>query len=743
MINSNFNSTGLPVGGGSSNMTYLYGISDFFTVMFENTDTVNLMLEATSESASDIYSRFLQLTSSQSLADIQTTVGSSIKLVTLSSTTAAAGSVNTYKLPNLVVSSKYIANKPLLPTTLLEDNVDYRILPQTDGTYNIVFYTNLNTLGFPVRTLPDGSIEYALWFVDVQIDEQLISKHFAALIGVTPQASTDMFKNFVYGLYYVYSQGPTLALIRKGLNLALGIPLARAVETVLSIRTYLETDQYIVVTDQNQYLVPYGLYPVVTVGQTLAVSDELAQWVVIKDWIEDGAWWINLAIPPSVIPSLPDNQYDRYASVGSPIEYIMRNYLKSNTFLVNINVSNFKDNQSFQDIASIINNVKPSYTRAIYVWSIPYMEDHFTPDDSSLAQRWDLKIPENVTYPIESFRRDAVIYQDGPNIYLMYRDKPVFMRNSTPPMIQRLMGDAAQDVVNFSVNSSTVTGFINSQSRFRGNTEYETNWINTLLDRYQDTGSISRGKAMFIPRGTSYGNNIKKPYGIVIPSSKRVLPMYVLTEAALQKKCTAMTIPMPSKSTWIFTLFSDQLDDSINSTAVNSTQVSTDSYALMISNYSTLFFRSVADTPTTPLLPDLGKKVWVPSMLTDISPGDYVVGIRILEDLIGLYFVTSNMALKAPYYDPVLTNDQVSIAVTGPMMRGLCPTQSPLYLTRGRGGLSYNNVYTEINAASINDATDGGAGTSNIDNAYSDAYNIASTQVTRNGGLQIKQVLTV
>ena len=137
MINSGFSTSGLPIGEDNVNMTYLYGLSDFFSVMFENTETVSLMLEATSESAADIYNRFLQLTSITSMTDIQTTVGSSIKLILVNSTDTVAGSINTFTLPGNIVSSKYIANKPLMPTSLLEESVDYRI-DKTSSGYNLV-----------------------------------------------------------------------------------------------------------------------------------------------------------------------------------------------------------------------------------------------------------------------------------------------------------------------------------------------------------------------------------------------------------------------------------------------------------------------------------------------------------------------------------------------------------------------------------------------------------------------------
>ena len=64
---SSFSEQGLDVGADDRNMTYLYGLSDFFTFIFEDTNKTNLMLEANAIKASDIYSHFLQLSSSISL----------------------------------------------------------------------------------------------------------------------------------------------------------------------------------------------------------------------------------------------------------------------------------------------------------------------------------------------------------------------------------------------------------------------------------------------------------------------------------------------------------------------------------------------------------------------------------------------------------------------------------------------------------------------------------------------------
>ena len=48
MIRANFSDSGIVIGANDKSMTYLYGLSDFFEVMFKDTSTLNLMLEAES-----------------------------------------------------------------------------------------------------------------------------------------------------------------------------------------------------------------------------------------------------------------------------------------------------------------------------------------------------------------------------------------------------------------------------------------------------------------------------------------------------------------------------------------------------------------------------------------------------------------------------------------------------------------------------------------------------------------------
>lgn len=400
-----FSVDGLSIGRSDRNMTYLYGLSDFWLAMFEDSAKIDLLLEATSLKLSDIYSKFLQLTSSISIQDIEIATGQQIKLVLIKESDAVQGKLNTYKLPETITQSRYIANRLLLPTAYLESGIHYEI--SEDGT-EIAFFESIASVGFASRLVEvdgDTTREFSLWLVDSLVDEQILYRYFGKLIDVTPQTSTENFKNFIYGLYYLYTNGPNLALMRKGLNLCLGIPLARETETVLETRKYLDTDQWLVITDLNSYLIPYGLTPSVVAGDVLEATQELAQWIEVKDYLHDGDWWINLAIPSNLMPYIPAGEPDRYAKTGTYADYLMRNFLKKHTFLVNVKTIDFKNLQNFAQLSSIINEVKPKYTYPIYIWTVPTLDEVITIDDNTLTQERIQPKSEILTVPMERFKR--------------------------------------------------------------------------------------------------------------------------------------------------------------------------------------------------------------------------------------------------------------------------------------------------------------------------------------------------
>ena len=380
---SSFSERGLDVGADERNMTYLYGLSDFFTFIFEDTNKTNLMLEANAVKASDIYSHFLQLSSSISLASIQEDVGTSIKLILVKETDFIDDGLLPFKYNinvnevGAIAGAKYLANRPFLPTETLENGVHFRF--ELRGLNDCILFLSkpIEDFAFSRRILSSDVVEYALWATDVAIDEQLMYKHYGRLLGVKPEVSSEQFSNFIYGLYYLYLNGPTLKVMEQGLNLVLGIPLPRKTSEVLDIRYKVDTGQYVIITEDREYLLPLGVIPQVGIGDILEVGGTIARWIELKDYVSDGKWWINVSIPESIIRHLPKSQLDRFAKEGNRYDYLMSEFLFRNTFLIRVNVGSFKDNVYFDYLSEILSGGKPGYAQPVFVWRIDMNEDEF------------------------------------------------------------------------------------------------------------------------------------------------------------------------------------------------------------------------------------------------------------------------------------------------------------------------------------------------------------------------------
>ncbi|HET8685410.1 MAG TPA: hypothetical protein VFM18_01950 [Methanosarcina sp.] len=703
MIRANVSPDGLNLGHNNANMAYLYGISDFFSVMFEDTSAVNLLLESSTMAASEIYSRFLQLTSTISLESIQTTTGSQVKLVLLNSTDAITGTTE-FSLPDNYTYTRYIANRPLAPTELLENDVDYSIIQDDTGSCKIRFAQPLDSYAISSRLLSDGTTkQYALWFVDAQLDERLVSNYFGNLIGLSPENSTETFANFVYGLFYMYVQGPSLTTLRKGLNLALGIPLARMTETVIDIRTYLQTDQFIVITDQNQYLIPYGLQPSVAVGATLNVGDEIASWVEIKDYTTDGDWWLNLYIPNNVIPTQPPGQNTRYATAGSELDFVMRNYLKTHTFLVNVNVTTFKSNQQFTQLFDIIKKAKPSATQPIYIWSVKSDED--VPVEDTFSVGLSSYYEEDGGGSYEHMTRNST--------KPLLRGKSRFIRFNAPSKIAHAIGEDAY--LNSSTNTlqnRSIRGYSNTVSQFRPNTIEEASWISALSTRSSDTWHRRRDQISFtrnvltadasmasVTTSTLNANptrlcNLFKG----LPKDARVVPLTVISQTEIEQKCAAYGITPPARDHNFFTLGGSPEDDSLNSLVIDG-----DPSSLPVTSLYPDFFKRDVDLTRTMDLNEEMLKSFLPAK-EDLSEFDVLVGFRITCELISLTLFSRNTGLVSPSVQLVDDSmDAFSADVVSVPMRGMAPHNSPFYMSRGN--IALNKDTLQGPAASTADPT--------------------------------------
>lgn len=372
---------------------YVYGLSDFWKAWFEDLEVIERTMEATSYQLADTYSQFIQTCSSISLFDINETLHSSIRLILIDESDRVEGTfAPTYRLKEKILDANYLLDRPMASRKAYEKGVHFNLIE--DGT-KIEFFQELaptldidgniikEGMGFPSRTIPkvgtaNGVTQYSIWASDTQVDEQALYEYFGRLVRISPQTSTKVYKDYIQGLFFLYTNGPTIDLLSRGLHLSLGIPLAREDEEVLLVRLDDETGNYLIVTENNSYTIPYGISPSVVVGETLITGSELALVASLVDYQLDENWWVNLRMPASLFPN---SVYPRIASYGSFEEYAMRKYLKTHTFLVKIQLSGNLTTESAAEISRLILDAKPTYTLPILVWSVPVETEDLREED--------------------------------------------------------------------------------------------------------------------------------------------------------------------------------------------------------------------------------------------------------------------------------------------------------------------------------------------------------------------------
>ena len=203
----------LPFYGSQS---YVYGLSDFWKSWFEDQELTERLLEATSYQLADIYSKFIQYCTTSSLFDIRSTFHSSIRLLLIDSDeldTEQFG--NVYTLKEKVLDAKYLLDRPLASIKAYERDVHFSLA--LDGS-TINFYKPLSEMGFASRKILKNGKEvtqYSVWATDVEIDEQALFQYFGKLVMISPETSTEVYKAYIQGLFFLYTQGPTIDLITR------------------------------------------------------------------------------------------------------------------------------------------------------------------------------------------------------------------------------------------------------------------------------------------------------------------------------------------------------------------------------------------------------------------------------------------------------------------------------------------------------------------------------------------------
>lgn len=410
-------------------MAYYYGLSDFWLQIFADQDLVDSLLEVSTQQLGDVYGQFLQRAGNISLSTIQESYNSQLKLFLFSPSDAVDGLTGSvFKLPEKVTNISFIMNRPMLPSISLSKGVHFEI---NEDFTEISFYKPLAEMGFPQRVTEAGVTQFALWASNVCIDENIIYSQFGRAVGMTPDRAIGNYKDFVNGLYFLYSHGPVINYMQAGVNLALGIPTVRANEKVMNVLQNPINGHWEVLTATNFYDIPYGFQPDIAEGDVLTEGTQLVNWVDIKDYQKSGEWWYNTFIPAELTGGV---QYPP-VQPNTDMAYIMRQYLRYNTFMVLFQQTGV-DMQGYYTVSDVIWRARPSHTFPVFVWRAPMGDEiaMITDEDFEMNQRVDIEDNIYDTAIIDFVRGDKSTYFDrGTNFYNRFQ---------IPVYHQGMLGDA-------------------------------------------------------------------------------------------------------------------------------------------------------------------------------------------------------------------------------------------------------------------------------------------------------------
>ncbi len=410
-------------------MSYYYGLSDFWLQIFGDKDLVDSLLEVSTQTLGDAYGQFLQRAGNISLDTIQESYNSQLKLYLFSPADAVDGLTGTiFKLPEKTTRMDFMMNRPMLPSISLSHGVHFEI--NEEGT-EVSFYKPLAELGFPQRVTSEGKTQFAIWGSNVCVDENIIYSQFGRAVGMSPDRTIGNYKNFIQGLYFLYSHGPVINYLQAGVNLAIGVPTVRANEKVMSVLQNPINGHWEILTATNFYDIPYGFQPDIAEGDELTEGMQLVNWIDVRDYQKNGEWWYNTFIPGELTGGV---QYPPVKK-NTDMAYIMRNYLKYNTFMVLFQQSGI-DLKGYYAVSDVIWRARPSHTFPVFVWKGALGDEIINVTDEDLEMGQLVQVEDNIydTRIIDFVRNDRGTYfSRGTNYYNRFQ---------IPVYHQGMVGDA-------------------------------------------------------------------------------------------------------------------------------------------------------------------------------------------------------------------------------------------------------------------------------------------------------------
>lgn len=224
--------------------------------------------------------------------------------------TATQAGLFKFKLPEPMVNiSRYIMNRIHAPSMMLVKDHDFII---DDSDHSIIFqFDPFATDLIATRDIRDenGNVidrAIGMWALNSDWDFEYVFRNYGSLIDFY-KPNSESYKLFVRAIWDLFVNGPNIMNVKAGVNAVLGMPISRDFET---IETIINKDgKNIIVTDKNSFEVDDdiplradffdgmgNLRPDVE----LEPFEPLTDTVFIRDSVSDPFWWRD--IDPLVIP---------------------------------------------------------------------------------------------------------------------------------------------------------------------------------------------------------------------------------------------------------------------------------------------------------------------------------------------------------------------------------------------------------------------------------------------------------
>ncbi len=158
--------------------------------------------------------------------------------------------------------------------------------------------------------------EVALWAPDVHVDKFHLYNNYGYLLNRF-QASSEVYRGFIRGVFQLYVLGPALERVESALNVIAGYPVIRDDgEQLVSYDTSDPVENVVhtvrLNADEGEYRYPKtvpirdditGYVPGVSEAISFEAVEPLTDLFTVTDYVQDPTWWESIVIPPNLMPN--------------------------------------------------------------------------------------------------------------------------------------------------------------------------------------------------------------------------------------------------------------------------------------------------------------------------------------------------------------------------------------------------------------------------------------------------------